>query len=43
LKRLAEGSPTLGAALRALVDQVLSGSVTPEELAAKLRKVAGSK
>lgn len=39
LKRLAEGSPRLGAALRALVDQVQSGNLTPDQLAAKLCKV----
>lgn len=43
LKRLAEGSPSLGAALRALVDQVQSGNLTPDELAAKLRSVGNSK
>ena len=39
LKRLAEGSPSLGAAVRALVDQVQSGNLTAEELAAKLRRI----
>ena len=43
LKRLAEGNHTLGAALRALVDQVQSGNLTPDELAAKLRKVGRTK
>lgn len=43
LKRLAEGSPSLGAAVRALVDQVQSGAITPDALAAKLRKVTGTK
>ena len=43
LKRLAEGSPSLGAAVRALVDQVQSGNLTPEQLAAKLREVDDSK
>ncbi|MEO5715189.1 MAG: helix-turn-helix transcriptional regulator [Luteolibacter sp.] len=43
LKRLAEGSPSLGAAVRALVDQVQSGNLTPEELAAKLRSVDNTK
>ena len=43
LKRLAEGSPSLGAALRALVDQVESGNVTPNDLAAKLRRVSKTK
>ena len=40
LKRLADGSPSLGAAVRALVDEVQSGKLTPEELAAKLRRVS---
>jgi transcriptional regulator with XRE-family HTH domain len=43
LKRMAEGSPSLGAAVRALVDQVRSGSLTAEELAAKLRGVGSTK
>jgi len=42
LKRLAEGSPSLGAAVRALVDQVQSGNQTPDELAAKLRRVGNT-
>ena len=43
LKRLAEGSPSLGAALRSLVDEVQSGKLTSEELAAKLRRVSNTK
>ncbi len=43
LKRLAEGNPSLAAAVRDLVDQVQSGSLTSEQLAAKLREVGGSK
>lgn len=43
LKRLAEGSPSLGAAVRALVDQVQSGNLTSDELAAKLRSVGNTK
>lgn len=43
LKRLAEGNPTLGAAVRALVDQVQSGDLTAAELAAKLRRVGNTK
>lgn len=39
LKRMADGSPSLGAAVRALVDQVQSGDLTPDGLAAKLRRV----
>lgn len=42
LKRFAEGSPSLGAAVRALVDQVQAGTLTPDQLAAKLRKVGGN-
>ena len=40
LKRMAEGSPSLGAAVRSLVDEVQSGILTTEELAAKLRSVS---
>ncbi len=36
LKRLAEGSPSLGSAVRALVEEVQSGKLTTDELAAKL-------
>jgi len=43
LKRLAEGSPSLGAAVRALVDEVQSGNLTADELAAKLRNVNSAK
>ena len=43
LKRLAEGSPSLGAAVRALVDKVQSGDLTAGELAAKLRRVSKTK
>lgn len=43
LKRLAEGSPSLGAALRALVDEVQSGNLTADQLAAKLRRVSNTK
>jgi transcriptional regulator with XRE-family HTH domain len=43
LKRLAEGSPSLGAAVRSLVDQIQSGDLTAAELAAKLRRVSNSK
>jgi transcriptional regulator with XRE-family HTH domain len=39
LKRIAEGSPSLGAAVRGLIDQVQSGNLTAEELAEKLRRV----
>jgi len=43
LKRLADNSPSLGAALRVLVDEVQSGSLTPDELAAKLHCVSNPK
>jgi transcriptional regulator with XRE-family HTH domain len=43
LKRLAEGSPSLGAAVRMLVDEVQSGNLTTDELAAKLRSVSKTK
>ncbi len=43
LKRLAESNPNLGAAVRALVDQVRSGNMTPDELAVKLRRVGNLK
>jgi transcriptional regulator with XRE-family HTH domain len=43
LKRLAEGSPSLAAAVRVLVDQVTSGNLTSGELAAKLRRVGNRK
>lgn len=42
LKRLAEGSPTLGAAVRALVEKVQSGKLTPTELAAKLHRASNT-
>jgi transcriptional regulator with XRE-family HTH domain len=43
LKRLADSSPSLAAAVRALVDQVQSGNLTPDELAAQLRRVSNTK
>jgi transcriptional regulator with XRE-family HTH domain len=43
LKRLAESSPSLGAALRTLVDEVQSGNLTPDELAVKLHRVSITK
>ena len=43
LKYLAEGAPSLGAAVSNLVDQVKSGSMTVEELANMLRKVGNLK
>jgi transcriptional regulator with XRE-family HTH domain len=43
LKRLAEGSPSLGAALRALVDKVQSGKLTADELAANLHRLGHTK
>jgi len=43
LKRLADGSPSLGAAVRAMVDQVNAGTLTPAELADKLRTLCSKK
>lgn len=43
LKRLAEGSPNLGAAVRVLVEQVQSGNLTLDDLAAKLRRIGKTK
>lgn len=43
LKRLADGTPSLGAAVRALVAEVQSGKLTPDELAAKLHNLSNSK
>jgi transcriptional regulator with XRE-family HTH domain len=43
LKRLAETSSSLGAAVRALVEEVQSGNLTPDELAAKLHRVSKTK
>jgi hypothetical protein len=40
---MAEGSPSLGAAIRVLVNQVQSGNLTAEELAEKLRNVGDIK
>jgi transcriptional regulator with XRE-family HTH domain len=42
LKRMADGSPSLGAAVRALVNQVQSGDLTPDELAVKLRRASNA-
>lgn len=39
LKRLTESNPNLGAAVRALVDEVQTGNLTTDELATKLRQV----
>lgn len=43
LKRLAETSSSLGAAVRALVEEVQSGNLTADELAAKLRRASKTK
>lgn len=43
LKRLADSSPSLGSAVRALVDDIQSGIMTADELAAKLRRVRKTK
>ena len=39
LKRMADDTPSLGAAFRAMVDQVNTGTLTPAELATKLREM----
>jgi transcriptional regulator with XRE-family HTH domain len=43
LKRMADSTPVLGAAIRAMADQVKSGAITPAELAAKLRELCATK
>ena len=43
LKRMAEGSPNLGAAVRTVVERVQSGSLTLDELAAKLHGIGNTK
>jgi len=43
LKRLAEGTPSLGAAIRTMVNQVHAGTLTPDELAARLRALVDPK
>ena len=43
LKRMADATPTLGLAFRAMVEQVNQGKLTPGEIAAHLRKFVGSK
>jgi transcriptional regulator with XRE-family HTH domain len=43
LKRMADTAPSLGFALRSLVDQVNAGTLTPDEIAAKLRELYGPK
>ncbi len=43
LKRLAESNPSLGSAVRFLVDQVQSGDLSADELAAKLRRIGKTK
>jgi transcriptional regulator with XRE-family HTH domain len=39
LKRMADDTPSLGAAFRAMVDQVNTGTLTPAELATMLREM----
>ncbi|HEV2692706.1 MAG TPA: helix-turn-helix transcriptional regulator [Verrucomicrobiae bacterium] len=43
LKRFAEGSPSLAAAVRAIVEEVQSGNLTPDELAKQLRSLNKAK
>ena len=43
LKRMADAAPSLGYAFRSMVDQVNAGTLTPEEIAAKLRDLYGPK
>jgi transcriptional regulator with XRE-family HTH domain len=42
LKRMADNAPGLGAAFRAMVEQVNSGALTTAELATKLRELCKS-
>lgn len=43
LKRMADTTPNLGFAFRSMVDQVNAGTLTPDEIAAKLRDLYGPK
>lgn len=43
LKRMADGTPSLGAAFRAMVEQVNAGTLTAAELAARLRELSAPK
>ena len=43
LKRFAQSNPNLGAAVRTLVEQVQSGNLTLDELAANLRRSSTTK
>ena len=43
LKRMADAAPSLGFAFRSMVDQVNAGTLTPEEIAAKLQDLYGPK
>lgn len=43
LKRMADTTPSLGFAFRAMVDQVNEGKLTPADLAAQLQKLYGAK
>ena len=43
LKRIAESTPALGVAFRAMVDQMNAGKLTPGEVATKLREIYGPK
>jgi transcriptional regulator with XRE-family HTH domain len=40
LKRIAEATPSLGAAMRRLVDEMQAGKLTAEQLAAKLSRAS---
>lgn len=43
LKRMADAAPSLGFAFRSMVDQVNAGTLTPDEIAVKLRELYGPK
>jgi len=43
LKRIAEATPSLGFAFRSMVNQVSAGTLSPEEIAAKLNELRGPK
>ena len=43
LKRMADSAPSLGFAFRSMVEQVNAGTLTPDEIAAKLRDLYGPK
>jgi hypothetical protein len=43
LKRMADGTPIVGIAFRAMADQIADGKLRPGDLAAELRKLYGPK